>query len=183
MFSASGAGPGGSFAVTLQDNFTEVDMTTTPRFVRSLSGARLAGTTVFAAVLSTSAVVFAPLANAATGTEFCGRASGEPAVLLEEISKAEGFKQVHDGPQYIAYQDSKTETVFTFSRSGAGGAHPAAVCRRPVKDGEFVTLEMVVICRGAADACQRLESDFKLLNAQMEAHIRGQSGAAANPPK
>lgn len=113
-------------------------------------------------------------ARADDGTAFCGRATGEPAAILADVSKAAGFKEVHHSPEYIAYQDPATEAVFTFTQEAAGPAHPAAVCRKPVKQGDDLVLQMVTVCRGDESACQRLESDFKLLNAQMEAAIRNQ---------
>lgn len=119
-------------------------------------------------------------AIAAAGTEFCGRASGEPAALEAEISKASGFKEIHRGPEYIAYQEEATDAVFTFTQAAQGPAHPAAICRRPVKDGDSLTLQMVIVCRGETGACQSLESDFKLLNAQMEAAIRNEVGQPAD---
>lgn len=118
----------------------------------------------------------------AAGTEFCGRASGEPAALQAEISKTDGIKEIFRSAEYLAYQDAASQAVFTFSLEAVGPAHPAAVCRKPVRTGEFMTLQMVVVCKGAVEACQRLESDFKLLNAKMEAAIRNEAGQIA-PPK
>jgi hypothetical protein len=118
---------------------------------------------------------------ASAAEDFCGVPSGDPAAIMDGVMKMPGVKQAFNGPEYVAYSDPATETMFTFTRSGLGPAHPAAVCRKPVRAGDAITLQMVIVCRGAVDACQRLESDFKLLNAKMEAHIRGQTGAAANP--
>ena len=130
-----------------------------------------------AAVLATLAIVQA--ATAADG-DFCGRPRGEPAALEAEISKAPGFKEIHRGPEYVAYQEEATEAVFTFSLPAQGPAHPAAICRKPVKDGDSITLQMVIVCNGEIAACQSLESDFKLLNAQMEAAIRNEAGQTAD---
>ncbi len=117
-------------------------------------------------------------ARADDATAFCGRATGDPAAILADVSKAAGIKEIHRGPEYIAYQDEATQAVFTFTQEGAGPAHPAAVCRKPVKDGENLTLQMVIVCKGDGAACQRLESDFKQLNAQMEAAIRNEAEQA-----
>ena len=116
---------------------------------------------------------------AAADIDFCGRSTGEPAALQEAISKAAGIKEIHRGPEYIAYQEDGTEAVFTFSLPAQGGAHPAAICRRPVKDGDNLTLQMVIVCKGETWACQALESDFKLLNAQIEAAVRNEAARAA----
>ena len=87
-------------------------------------------------------------------------------------------KEVFRGPEYIAYQDA-TEAVYTFSLAAQGPAHPAAICRKPVRDGDSMILQMVIVCKGESESCQRLESDFKLLNAQMEAAIRNEAAGAA----
>ncbi|MEQ1694651.1 MAG: hypothetical protein ABL901_02320 [Hyphomicrobiaceae bacterium] len=112
------------------------------------------------------------LANPAVAADFCGRTTGEPDVLQGEISKSAGVKEIFRGPEYVAYQDEASQAVFSFTEAAQGKAHPAAVCRRPVKDGDSITLQMVIICKGDSEACQRLEGDFKLLNARMEAAIR-----------
>jgi hypothetical protein len=113
-------------------------------------------------------------------TDFCGRPTASPEVLQAEISKAAGTKEIFRGAEYVAFQDEATQAVFTFTTPGQGAAHPAAVCRKPVREGDNMTLQMVIICKGAGDECQRLESDFKLLNAKMEAAIRNEAGIAAD---
>jgi hypothetical protein len=134
-------------------------------------------------LLSASIFVLAGLCAAApavrAGDEFCGRPSGKADELLATISKAEGVKEIHRGPEYLAFQDGASQTVFTFTQAAQGPAHPTAVCRRPVKDGDNLILQMVIVCNGETEACQRLESDFKLLNAKMEAAIRNEAGEAA----
>jgi hypothetical protein len=112
-------------------------------------------------------------------TAFCGRATGEPAAIQAAIVADKAFKEIHRGPEYIAYQDSTSQAVFTFSQGAQGPAHPAAICRKPVKDGDSMVLQMVIVCKGESAGCQRLESDFKLLNAQMEAAIRNEAGQPA----
>lgn len=112
--------------------------------------------------------------------DFCGRATAAPDVLQAEISKAPGVKEIFRGAEYIAYQDEATQAVYTFTTAAQGAAHPAAVCRKPVRDGDNLTLQMLIVCKGAGEDCQRLESDFKLLNAKMEAAIRNEAGQAAN---
>lgn len=124
-------------------------------------------------------VIASQPANAASD-DFCGRPRGEPAALEAEISKAAGIKEIFRGPEYVAFQDEATQAVFTFTQAAQGGAHPSAICRKPVKEGDNLTLQMEIICKGGSDDCQRLESDFKLLNAKMEAAIRNEAGQPAD---
>jgi len=118
-------------------------------------------------------------ASAFDPTDFCGRAKGDPTALQSDVAKMTGIKEILRSPEYVAYQDEATETVFTFTQAAVGPAHPSAVCRKPVKDGDNLTLQMVIVCNGETDACQRLESDFKLLNAQMQAAIRNEAASSA----
>jgi hypothetical protein len=115
-------------------------------------------------------------------TDFCGRPTAEASALRETISKAEGIKEIFRSAEYIAYEDSASQAVFTFTEPGQAQAHPAAVCRKPVKDGDNLLLQMRIVCGGSAVGCQSLESDFKLLNARMEAEIRNKAGSS-NAPK
>lgn len=116
----------------------------------------------------------------ATAADFCGMATAEPGALQAELSKTAGVKEIFRGPEYVAYQNEASQAVFTFTQAAQGRAHPAAVCRKPVKDGDSITLQMVIICKGDTESCQRLEGDFKLLNAKMEAAIRNEAGQAAD---
>ena len=131
------------------------------------------------AILSAIALAAPSIAAQAGDETFCGRAGGEPAALQDEISKSAGIKEIYRGVEYIAYQDEATQAVFTFSQAAQGPAHPAAICRKPVKEGDSITLQMVILCKGEGESCQRLESDFKLLNAKMEASIRNEAAEAA----
>jgi hypothetical protein len=121
-------------------------------------------------------------ALAQQGTDFCGRATADAVALRETIAKAAGVKEIFRSAEYIAYEEAASQAVFTFTEPGQVQAHPAAVCRKPVKDGDNLLLEMRIVCGGSAVGCQALESDFKLLNARMEAEIRNKA-AASNPPK
>ncbi len=121
-------------------------------------------------------------ALAQQGTDFCGRPTAGAVELRATIIKAEGIKEIYRGAEYVAYEEAATQTVFTFTEAGQGQAHPTAVCRKPVKDGDNLLLQMRIVCGGSSDGCQALESDFKLLNARMEAEIRNKS-ADSNAPK
>ena len=129
--------------------------------------------------LAAAALMLSIGAARAADDGFCGRPTGEPAALQDAISKDPGIKEIHRSTEYVAYQETAGETVYTFSLAAQGPAHPAAICRKPVKDGDNIVLQMVIVCKGEGDACQRLDSDFRLLNAQMEAAVRNEAAQAA----
>jgi hypothetical protein len=119
----------------------------------------------------------------AAGDDFCGRPLADAVALRDVISKAKGITEIYRGAEYVAYEEAATLSVFTFSEPGQGQAHPAAVCRKPVKDGDSLILQMKIVCGGSGEGCQALESDFKLLNARMEAEIRNKAATAAEDAK
>jgi len=100
----------------------------------------------------------------------CERANGDAGKLLEQLRDVEKLPEVHRDASYIAFQDKKTWAMWTFTREGLP-AHPAVVCRRPVQDGQDITLEMVIGCAGEDKACTQLRQDFGELNARMQLEI------------
>lgn len=57
--------------------------------------------------------------------------------------------------------------MYTFTTPGHP-AHPAAVCRKPMKDGDKLIIKMVVVCDGEKDACAKLRNDFNVMTAKMQ---------------
>jgi hypothetical protein len=136
----------------------------------------------FAAIATLIGLSGAVPSVAQQGTDFCGRPAADALALRETISKAEGIKEIFRSAEYVAYEEAATQAVFTFTEPGQVQAHPTAVCRKPVKEGDNLLLQMRIVCGGTPVGCQTLESDFKLLNARMEAEIRNKA-AASNAPK
>ena len=125
----------------------------------------------------------APVAAAgptiAAAEAFCGDPSGKANELFARYSTAKGLKEVYKSDQFVAYSDDdKTSTVtYTFTVK-AHAAHPAAVCRKLVKDGDALIVKMVVVCDGEAGACSNLNNDFNVLNAKMQAEVDQQIAGA-----
>jgi len=100
------------------------------------------------------------------GLKLCGRDWAKPEDMLKQLVKVEKLPEVHRDQFYVAYQDTKTTTMWTFTLPGIP-SHPAVVCRQPEKDGEMMKLHMDVNCNGDERACEALVKDFRLLNSQM----------------
>ncbi len=96
----------------------------------------------------------------------CGHKWAKPDVLEKEFEADKNYKEIHRDKYYRAFQNEADSTVWTFTLPGIP-AHPAVVCRRPVKEGDFVKLEMDVNCLGDPRACDSLVQDFRRLNAEM----------------
>jgi hypothetical protein len=111
-----------------------------------------------------------PTVNAATG--FCGDPTGSANELIERYSTKPELKQVYKSKEYVAFSDDeKAATVmYTFTLQGQA-AHPAAVCRRVVREGDSAVIKMSVVCDGDKDACAKLQNDFNVMTAQMQAAV------------
>ncbi len=126
-----------------------------------------------AALCSVLALSVSATLPASAAPSDCALASGDPTALFKQLTEVDKLPEVHRDASYIALQDKETWAMWTFTREGMP-AHPAVVCRRPVKNGEQITLEMVFGCKGEEKACAQLEQDFKELNARMQLDIENQ---------
>lgn len=111
----------------------------------------------------------------AAAEEFCGEPTGNAEELIQRYSSKAGLKQVYKSNDYIAFaDDEKNPTqMYTFTNKGHA-AHPAAVCRKPMKDGDKLVIKMAVICDGEAEACSKLKNDFNVMTAKMQADVDNQ---------
>ena len=103
---------------------------------------------------------------ASAGLKLCGRDWANPDELQKQLVDVEKLKEVHRDKYYVAYQDEKATTMWTFTLPGIP-AHPSVVCRMPEKDGDRMRLHMDVNCNGDERACDALVRDFRMLNSQM----------------
>jgi hypothetical protein len=107
--------------------------------------------------------------------EFCGEASGKAEDLIARYSTKAGLQKVYDTDQYLAYSDDpKNATVMYTLTTKKNPAYPAAVCRKVVKQGDFLTIAMKVVCDGDKTACAKLQNDFNVMNAEMQAQVNQQ---------
>jgi len=110
--------------------------------------------------------------------EFCGEPTGKAQELIERYSTKPGLKRVYNSDQYVAYSDDEknSSVMYTFTTKG-NPAYPAAVCRKPVQEGQNLVVKMSVVCDGDADACSKLRNDFNVLTARMQAQVDQQIAA------
>lgn len=108
----------------------------------------------------------------AAASEFCGDPVAKAEELITRYSTATTLKEVYKSTDYIAYaDDDKNPTVmYTFTMKGHP-AYPAAVCRKPQKQGDNLAITMSIVCDGAADACAKLRNDFNVMTAKMQAEV------------
>ena len=118
-----------------------------------------------------------PTKAAAEG--FCGDPSGSAEDLMKRYVDTGNLKQVDKSEQYLTYSDDpkNASVMYNFS-TDKNPAHPIAVCRKLVKEGEQMTLKYNVVCGGAADACAKATSDFNTLIARMQLEIDSKVKAA-----
>ncbi len=123
------------------------------------------------------AVLLAALPASAQGAEgegkpICGERFVSLSVLLKQIRSIPGARIVSEDAFYLAIQDPKSQTIWTFTGQ-ANPAMPSVICRRPVagEDGQL-TLHMEVRCGATKTNCAALLDAFKKLNAQMVERMR-----------
>ena len=147
----------------------------------SLASAMLVSTAAFAAdELVKPAPTPAPKAGPtiAAAQAFCGDPVAKAEVLFARYSTAKTLKETYKSNQYIAFaDDEKNPTlVYTFTVKGQP-AHPAAVCRKLVKEGESAVLKMDIVCDGDEAMCTTLKNDFNVMTAKMQAEVDQQMAA------
>ncbi len=118
-----------------------------------------------------------PTKAAAEG--FCGDPTGTADDLMQRYMGQAGLKEVDKSEQYVTYSDdAKNASVMYNFSTEKNPAHPVAVCRKLVKDGEQMTLKYNVVCGGEAVACAKATSDFNTLIARMQLEVDNQVKAA-----
>lgn len=103
---------------------------------------------------------------------FCGDAPDRAEALMKRYSTKEGLKEVYKSNDYIAYgDDAKNATMmYTFTQAGHA-AHPTAVCRKIVKEGEAMVVKMHIVCDAKQEPCEKLRNDFNVMTARMQADV------------
>ena len=109
---------------------------------------------------------------------FCGDPTGKAQELIERYSTKPGLKQVYKSEQYVAYSDDEknSSVMYTFTVKGHP-AYPAAVCRKPIQQGDNLVITMSVVCDGEKEACTTLKNDFNVMTAKMQAEVDQQISA------
>lgn len=111
-------------------------------------------------------------------TEFCGDASGKAEELITRYSSKAGLQQVYTSDLYVAFSDDpKNATVMYTFTTKHNPAYPAAVCRKVVHEGDALTVQMKVVCDGKDEACAKLQNDFNVMTAKMQAEVDQQIAA------
>jgi hypothetical protein len=130
------------------------------------------GLIVGAAVVAALAAM--AITAAADEPALCGSPGGAPVEVQARVVAAQ-TPEVFRDKEFVAYQEKDTFTMWTFTLPGHP-AHPTVVCRRPVRSGETITLQMDIACKAAEKPCADLSQQFKELNAQMQTAIENGTG-------
>lgn len=126
------------------DNFVKPDSTPTPS----------AGPTVAAA------------------QAFCGESSGKAEDLIARYSGDAKLKQVYKSNDFLAFADDEKNPTRMYTFTAAGHpAHPTAVCRKVVQEGNAAVIKMEFVCDGAAEPCAKLRNEFNLMTARMQVEV------------
>jgi hypothetical protein len=108
----------------------------------------------------------------AAAQEFCGDPTGKAEDLIARYSTKPGLHQVYTSDLYVAFSDDpKNSTVMYTFTTKHNPAYPTAVCRKVVQEGQELTVKLKVVCDGPAEACARLQNDFNVMTAKMQAEV------------
>src|SRR5262245_55651597 len=105
-------------------------------------------------------------ASGAAADDLCGRPQEQLGPLFERLSKTEKLPEIHRDKAYIALHDKARDTTWTFTVAGHP-AHPSAVCRRAVQDGDRLRIEMGISCGASEAECEKLVDAFEQMNQRM----------------
>ncbi|WP_045836662.1 hypothetical protein [Hyphomicrobium sp. 99] len=116
--------------------------------------------------------------TAAAAQEFCGDPVGKAEDLIARYSTKSGLLQVYTSELYTAFSDDpkNASVMYTFTTK-RNPAYPAAVCRKVVQEGQDLTVKMKVVCDGPTEACAKLQNDFNVMTAKMQAEVDQQIAA------
>jgi hypothetical protein len=92
----------------------------------------------------------------------CGREVASLQALQDELANNPQVERVLDNDQYAAYADQGARTVWTFTKPGHPAA-PAVVCRRPVQNGNQISVQLQAGCGGPKEACDAMIAAFQAL--------------------
>ena len=118
------------------------------------------------------AAVF-PVTQSPAAGDLCGKTTTAPEALYRELAKDSKLREMARSDAYVALEDGRDGTLWTFTLAGHP-AHPSAVCRHPVQEGDRLRIEMSVSCRAAEAECERLVNGFEELNQRMLRDIEKQ---------
>lgn len=114
----------------------------------------------------------------AAAEEFCGEPTGKAEDLIARYSSKAGLQQVYTSDLYVAFSDDpKNATVMYTLTTKHNPAYPTAVCRKVVHQGDALTVQMKVVCDGKQEACAKLQNDFNVMTAKMQAEVDQQIAA------
>jgi hypothetical protein len=109
----------------------------------------------------------------ASADDLCGRLREAPQALFERLTKTEKLGEGFRDKAYVTINDAAKGTIWTFTVAGHP-AHPSAVCRQPVQDGDAIRLEMGVQCNAPEAECEKLVNAFQELNQKMLEELKKQ---------
>ncbi len=92
----------------------------------------------------------------------CDRDFADPIQLMVSLMhEAKGRPSFENG-QFISFGNLGDGSAFTFTKKGHP-AHPAVVCRSPVKIGDVFHIKTEASCAAPKEACEKLMRDFQAM--------------------
>jgi len=116
----------------------------------------------------------APAAGPTKGNAegFCGDPLATAAELRQRYTTKAGLTEIDKSNEFVTYSDDpkNPSAMYNFTIE-TSPAHPSAVCRKLVKEGDQTVLKFQVVCEANEAACAKLNNDFNVLIARMQTEI------------
>jgi hypothetical protein len=120
---------------------------------------------ILAAVLANSAV-----AQDTPGKSTSDREYATVALALEALRAKSGVK-ISDLSGWTVIEDRSTLSLWSFTPPGHP-AHPAAIQRKVIQEGNNILVKMHVLCEAPKPACDKVVADFQSLNQQVRKDMK-----------
>jgi hypothetical protein len=118
-----------------------------------------------------SALMFvAAFANIAVAQDAASKTASDReyatvAIALEALRAKSGVK-ISDLSGWTVIEDRSTLSLWSFTPP-SHPAHPAAIHRKVVQEGDNIFVKMQVLCEAPKPACDKVVADFEDLNQRM----------------
>jgi hypothetical protein len=125
---------------------------------------------VLAALMLAAVFANSAIAQDTPGVSTSDREYATVALALEALRAKSGVK-ISDLAGWTVIEDRSTLSLWSFTPSGHP-AHPAAIHRKVVQEGNNIFVKMHVLCEAPKPACDKVVADFQSLNQQVRKDMK-----------
>jgi hypothetical protein len=125
---------------------------------------------VLSALIFAAAFANVAVAQDATSKTASDREYATVAIALEALRAKSGVK-ISDLSGWTVIEDRSTLSLWSFTPP-SHPAHPAAIHRKVIQEGNNIFVKMHVLCEAPKPACDKVVADFQSLNQQVRKDMK-----------